>query len=103
MIKVSVLYPNKEDCKFNLDYYLNNHMTMVQEKLGLSLKGGNVDYGLSGAEPGSRAEFVVMSHLLFDSVEAFQKAFGPNADSILADVPNYTDIQPIFQISEVKV
>lgn len=44
-----------------------------------------------------------MAHLLFDSVEAFQNAFGPNADSILADVPNYTDTEPIFQISDVKV
>jgi uncharacterized protein (TIGR02118 family) len=44
-----------------------------------------------------------MAHLLFDSVEAFQSAFGPNADSIMADVPNYTDIEPILQISEVKV
>jgi len=103
MIKVSVLYPNKEGSKFDLGYYLNSHIPMVQGKLGESLKGGSVDHGLSGAEPGSRAEFVVMAHLLFDSVEAFQSAFGPHADSIMADVPNYTDIQPILQVSEVKI
>jgi uncharacterized protein (TIGR02118 family) len=103
MIKVSVLYPNKEGSKFDLGYYLNSHIPMVQEKLGASLKGANVDHGLSGPEPGSRPEFIVMAHLLFDSVEAFQSAFGPNADSIMVDVPNYTDIEPILQISEVKV
>jgi len=43
-----------------------------------------------------------MAHLLFDSVQAFQGAFGPHADSIMADILNYTDIQPILQISEVK-
>ena len=103
MIKVSILYPNKEGSKFNLDYSLNNHVPMVQEKIGAPLKGSNVEHGLSGAERDSRAEFVVMAHLLSDSVEAFQVAFSPHADSILADVLKYTDIQPIFHISEVKI
>jgi uncharacterized protein (TIGR02118 family) len=36
-------------------------------------------------------------------VEAFQSAFGPHAEEIMADIPNYTDIQPTLQISEVKM
>lgn len=39
----------------------------------------------------------------FDSVEAFQAAFAPHADAIFADVPKYTDIQPVIQISDVKI
>ena len=103
MIKVSVLYPNEEGKKFDMDYYLKSHIPMVQGKLGAALKGGAVEQGLSGAEPGSPATYVAMAHLLFDSVEAFQNAFGPNAETIMEDVPNYTDIQPVFQISEVKM
>jgi uncharacterized protein (TIGR02118 family) len=103
MIKVSVLYPNEEGKKFDMDYYCNSHIPMVQEKLGAALKGGAVEQGLSGAEPGSPATYVAMGHLLFDSVEAFQSAFGPHAEAIMADVPNYTDIQPTLQISEVKM
>ena len=103
MIKVSVLYPNEEGKKFDMDYYLNSHIPMVQEKLGAALKGGAVEQGLSGAEPGSPATYITMAHLLFDSVEAFQGAFGPNAETIMADVPNYTNIEPVFQISEVKM
>jgi len=103
MIKVSVLYPNEEGKKFDMDYYCNSHIPMVQQKLGAAVKGGAVDQGLSGAEPGSPATYVAMAHLLFDSVEAFQSAFGPHAEAIMADVPNYTDIQPVFQISEVKM
>ena len=44
-----------------------------------------------------------MGHLYFDSVEAFQAAFGPHAETILADIPNYTNIQPVIQVSEVKM
>jgi uncharacterized protein (TIGR02118 family) len=103
MIKVSVLYPNEKGKRFDMDYYLKSHIPMVQEKVGAALKGGAVEQGLSGAEPGSPATYVAMGHLLFDSVEAFQNAFGPHAETIMADVPNYTDIQPVFQISEVKM
>jgi uncharacterized protein (TIGR02118 family) len=56
---------------------------------------------LGGAQPGSKPAFVAVAHQLFDSVEIFQKAFGPHAASIMEDVPNYTDIQPIVQISNV--
>jgi uncharacterized protein (TIGR02118 family) len=44
-----------------------------------------------------------MGHLYFDSVESFQTAFGPHAKEILADVPNYTDVKPSMQISEVRL
>jgi uncharacterized protein (TIGR02118 family) len=44
-----------------------------------------------------------MFHLYFDSIEAFQNAFGPHAQAIMGDIPNYTDIQPTIQISEVKI
>ncbi|MGZ6248958.1 MAG: EthD family reductase, partial [Syntrophales bacterium] len=56
-----------------------------------------------GAEPGSRATYIIMFHLYFDSVEAFQAAFGPHAPAIMGDIPTYTDIQPTIQVSEVKM
>jgi uncharacterized protein (TIGR02118 family) len=76
---------------------------MVQEKLGKACEGVAVEQGVSGATPGSRPAFVAMGHLYFDSVAEFQSAFGPHADAIMADIPNYTDIQPTIQISEVKI
>jgi uncharacterized protein (TIGR02118 family) len=103
MIKASVFYPNEKGKRFDMDYYCNKHIPMVQEKLGAALKGGAVEQGLSGIAPGSRATYIAMGHLLFDSVEAFQTAFGPHAEAIMADMPNYTDIQPTIQISEVKI
>ncbi len=103
MIKVSVFYPNEEGKKFDMVYYLNSHIPMIQKKLGAALKGGAVEQGLSGVEPGSPATYVAMGHLLFDTVEVFQSAFGPHSEAIMADIPNYTDTQPTIQISEVKM
>lgn len=103
MIKISVFYPNDEGKTFDMKYYCNEHIPMVQEKLGAQCKGVAVEQGLAGAEPGSRATYVAMGHLYFDSVEAFQAAFGPHAEAIMGDLPNYTDIRPAIQISEVKI
>jgi len=35
MIKVSVFYPNTEGKKFDMAYYCNKHIPMVQQKLEL--------------------------------------------------------------------
>ena len=103
MIKVSVLYPNSEGSRFDMVYYCNSHIPMVQEKLGAALKKVAVDEGIGGPEPGSSAAYTAMAHLFFDSVGAFQDAFGPHAGAIMGDIPNYTDVQPTIQISEVKM
>jgi uncharacterized protein (TIGR02118 family) len=103
MIKVSVLYPNAEGKKFDMDYYLGKHIPMVQQKLGAAIKSAAVEAGLGGITPGSPPAYVAMGHLYFDSAEAFQTSFGPHAQAIMGDIPNYTDIQPTIQISEVKM
>ncbi len=103
MIKLSVLYPNEEGKKFDMEYYCNKHMPMVQQKLGTACRRVAVEQGLGGAEPGSRATYIAMGHVYFDSIEAFQTAFGPHAGAFMEDAPNYTDIEPTIQISEVKI
>lgn len=103
MIKVSVLYQNTEDSKFDMDYYCNRHIPLVQQKLGPACKRVAVEAGLGGMEPGSPPTYVVMGHLYFDSVEAFQTALAPHAEAIMGDIPNFTNIQPTIQLSEVKL
>jgi uncharacterized protein (TIGR02118 family) len=103
MIKVSVLYPNTAGSRFDLPYYLDTHIAMVRQKLGAALKGVSVEEGLGGVQPGSPPAYVVMGHLLFDSVEAFQQSFGPHSEAIVGDIPNYTNTQPTIQVSEVKL
>ena len=103
MVKVSVMYPAGAGAKFDMAYYLNSHMPMVREKLGASLKGMAVDEGLGGMPPGSPVTYLAIGHLLFESVEIFGAQFTTHSASILADIPNYTNTQPVIQISQVKV
>ena len=103
MIKITVLYPKQDGARFDMDYYLKSHMPMVQEKLGDACKSIAVEEGLSGMMPGTPPTYCVLAHLVFDSVETFQSAFAAHASTIMADIPNYTTIEPVMQIGEVKM
>jgi uncharacterized protein (TIGR02118 family) len=98
MIKVSVIYPNSENHNFDVKYYLENHIPMVKKNLGDSCKKVEVDIGFDEQSP-----YIAMAHLIYESLDAFQKSFGPYEDIIMNDIPNYTQIQPIVQISEIKM
>ena len=103
MIIVSVLYPKTDTSSFDMDYYCNSHIPMVQEKLGAALKNMAVEGGLGGGTPDSPPPYAAMGHLYFDTVEDFQSSFGPHAEEIMADIPNYTNVEPVIQISDVHM
>jgi uncharacterized protein (TIGR02118 family) len=103
VIKVSVMYPNATGNSFDMDYYLKEHGDLLKDRLGSALKQLHVDSGLAGGAPNSPATYIAMGHLYFDSVDAFQKSFGPHADEIMGDLPKFTNIQPTIQISDVRL
>ncbi|HXM13588.1 MAG TPA: EthD family reductase [Candidatus Eremiobacteraceae bacterium] len=103
MIKVSVFYPHQSDGKFNMAYYCDEHMPLVRRLLGSAVKNTAVEQGLSGGTPGSSPLYVALGHMYFDSIPAFVEAWTPHAAEIIADIPNYTNLQPQLQISEVKL
>lgn len=100
-IKVSVFYPNTQGKKFDMDYYLNKHAALVSKTLGSALVDSTYDKGLGGGAPGAPAPFVAIANLYFNSMEEFGASFGPAVPVFMADMPNYTDIEPVVQVSEV--
>jgi uncharacterized protein (TIGR02118 family) len=101
MIKLSVLYPNADGATFDMDYYCNKHIPLVQQTLGAALKGVAVDQGIG--QSGSPAPFVAMGHLMFGSMLDLQTSLDTHGKKLMADIPNYTNIRPTIQISEVKM
>lgn len=103
MIRVSILYPKKDNVRFDLDYYVKKHMPLSIKLLAPSLRGVSVEQGLDVPAPGVSLAFVAATHFLFDSVEAFVAAFTPHAAALQGDMSNYTDIVPIIQFSQVML
>lgn len=71
MYKVSVMYPNQKGSRFDLEYYRTTHMALVEKHMK--------PFGLL------RAEILR----------------GISGGILRADIPNFTDVTPIRQISEV--
>lgn len=101
MIKVTILYPNGEGKTFDMDYYSKKHMPMLKTLMGDSLKLLEIDKGISGRTPDEPVPYLAIGYLYFDKLSAYQNSFGPNAEKIVGDIPNYTNTQPIVQISKV--
>jgi uncharacterized protein (TIGR02118 family) len=101
MIKVSVLYPNTPDGRFDMEYYQTRHVPLVIERCAGAIRRGEIERGIAGGTPDAAAPFCVAGHLLFDSLEAMQASFGRHLQEFIADLPNFTDIQPTVQVSEV--
>ena len=102
MIKVSVFFPNEEGKKFDLDYYAGKHMPLVQSRLdSMGLLRIEVERGVSSADPNAPAPFVAIGVLYFNTAEEVHEGFKTHGREIMGDIPNYTDIAPQFQISEI--
>jgi len=101
MICVSVLYPHAPGKRFDQVYYEQKHRPLVMERLAGSITRYEILQGLSGLAPGSEPMFACTGNLYFNSVGDFQQAMAAHGAELQADIPNFTDIQPQFQINEV--
>ena len=97
MIRVSLLYPNSEGSTFDMQYYLDSHMAMVRDALGAVLLKDEIWKGL-GAPGDQPATYQVLLHMYFESPESFGAAFDAHAERFIADIPNYTNVQPVIEL-----
>ncbi|HEX5154590.1 MAG TPA: EthD family reductase [Parafilimonas sp.] len=102
MFKVAILYPDGEDKTFDMDYYEKKHMPMVAGFLGKNLKFYEIDKGIAGRTPNDKVPFVAIGYFYINDVAEYNKAIAQNRDAVISDFKNYTNIQPVVQISEVK-
>jgi len=102
MIRVSVHYPSKAGAKFDHAYYAQKHMVLVRQRLGgLGLIRAEIDKGLAGGAPGSSAPFLSIGYFYFNTLQDFQKAMKAHGTEVMGDLPNFTNVTPEVQISEV--
>jgi len=94
MVRVSVLYPKGE--KFDFEYYATKHMQLVHKLLDpFGLVKTEIDRGVG------TAPFIAVGHLIFNTLEEMQKGLEAHDPKLAADLANFSDIQPQFQVSEI--
>jgi uncharacterized protein (TIGR02118 family) len=95
------MYPNQEGAKFDHDYYRTTHMEMVEKHLKpFGLIRTEVDRGISGGG-GQPAPYICIGHLCFKSEDGYEKGIAQHGATLRGDIPNFTNVTPIRQISEI--
>lgn len=103
MVKITILYPNRLGAHFDTNYYLTVHLPRSIELLGSALKGVSVEIGRSGGVPDQPPPFFAICSFTCESVDAFMTAFLPHIAELHGDIPNYTDVETVIQISDLKI
>lgn len=102
MIRVTVSYPNEQGKKFDWSYYTKTHLPLVHRHLdSRGLIRIEIDKGISAPDPNAPAPFVAVGHLIFKTVGEVHEAFKAVGRPVMGDLPNFTDIKPTIQISEM--
>ncbi len=101
MVRVRVLYRNLDSATFDFDYYVNSHLKLARRRLGdFGMGRIDVEKGIEAMDGGS-APYLCVAHVEFSDMDELKRGMERHAEELLADVPNYTNIEPEVQISEV--
>ncbi|TEA20278.1 hypothetical protein C8034_v003945 [Colletotrichum sidae] len=103
-IAITVLFRNEADARYDLAYYANTHMPLVQrewQKYGVT-GWSVVKYGRGPGPDGAEPPFVFGSTVTWAEGSQVQTAFaGPETARVFADVPNFSNKEPLFLYGEV--
>jgi uncharacterized protein (TIGR02118 family) len=102
MIRISVVYPNIADSKFDFDYYVSTHMPLVAKLYGeFGLQSWQTDKGISMSSK-VPADFLVACYLCFDTMDNVKLALKTNGAQVMADVANFTDLEPGVSFAQIE-
>ncbi len=101
MIRVTGLYRDMPNSKFDFNYFVNTHMPLARKRLAdFGVGEFAVERGVEAAD-GKEAPYICITHTEFSSINDFKRGLEAHGEELLADVPNYTTIMPELQFSEV--
>jgi len=98
-VSLQVLYPIGDKTRFDYDYYLATHMDLVGKYMGPHIERTLVTKGKAGG-PDAPPAFYAVATIVFRDQDAMTAAMKVSAP-VLADIPNFTDVQPQMLIGEV--
>ncbi|MEJ5978897.1 EthD family reductase [Novosphingobium sp. PS1R-30] len=101
MIRVSALYPNSDGSRFDACYYAERHEPFARNLLEpFGLSEIRTTLGLSALD-GTPPAFWAISEMVFATRGQFDSAMEHCGERLFADIPNYTDVVPVLQFSEL--
>jgi uncharacterized protein (TIGR02118 family) len=100
-VTVHVAYPRAEGARFDYDYYVAKHIPLVKAQLGaVGMTAFTASRGMAGRPIEQPPPYFLVATLTFPDEDTLRSALG-TADEVVADIPNFTDVEPQFVIGTV--
>lgn len=101
MIRVTLVYRYSEGAHFDFHYYTHHHVVMSRSLLAdcglMSIEVERCTRTLEGEKP----DVVCITHLDLKRESDLARALEKHGATLMADFPNYTNIQPAIYVCEV--
>lgn len=99
-VSLQVLYPIKDGTSFDYDYYFKTHMDVVGQHMGPHIESTLVTKGVADG-PDTPPSIYAIATIVFSDQDAMAAAMAVSGP-VLADIPNFTNVQPQMLIGEVQ-
>ncbi|GAB3168854.1 hypothetical protein GCM10027291_18140 [Telluribacter humicola] len=84
-----------------MNYFLETHIPLVKERLiPMGLQDIDLEEGLAGPTPDVLPAYALIGSLNFETLDQLQQAMDTHAAELIADIPNFTNVQPLMQVSQ---
>lgn len=97
---VTVLYPSGDDVTFDFEYYKNSHLKTIMDLYTTSIRKFELRRGLPGPD-GSPPTYVATISIWIADLEAFAANGQQHSQTLIDDVPNFTNGRPVIQTDEI--
>ncbi len=92
---LTILYPNGEGVRWDVDYYRSHHMPLIMRLYKKeAIKRFELRKGDTGQAPGSKPAYIGTVNIYINDQKAFEEAGKKNGQTLRDDVQNFSSGQP---------
>ena len=93
---LTILYPNSEGVRWDVDYYKKGHMPLIMRLYGeKAIKRFELRKGDAGMAPDSKPDYIGSVNIYINDQAAFDAAGKEHGPTLVKDVPNFSSVNPI--------
>jgi uncharacterized protein (TIGR02118 family) len=93
---LTILYPNSEGVRWDVEYYRTHHMPLIMKLYGKdAIKRFELRKGAAGQAPGSRPAYIGSVNIYINDQGAFDAAGKQHGPTLVKDVPHFSSVMPI--------
>ncbi len=91
---LTILYPNGDDVRWDVDYYRSHHMPLIMSLYKKeAIKRFELRKGDTG-QTGGKPAYIGSVNIYINDQKAFDAAGAQNGKTLVADVPHFSSVQP---------